>query len=160
MRNAVEWGVPPKATTDALLRLRRTEELEAMRGLNRAREAVERATRGRDTALAALGALEQRMAVLNGAAARTTAGTLAQRDVYRAQLRKQVAAAKARLRTAERAMAEAMRGREAAQRALEHGLRAREAAEAQREATATAESRRRERRDQAASDDRWRPPRR
>ena len=48
----------------------------------------------------------------------------------------------------------------AAQELVERALRARDAAEAQRTADDKAETRRRERRDQAASDDRWRPPRR
>jgi hypothetical protein len=152
--------VPPKATTDALLRLRKAEELETMRGLNRAREGVERATRARDLALGTLAGLEQRIKAWSAQGKHSTAGVLAQRDVYRAQLRRQLDVAKGRVQTAERALAESLRGRDAAQRALEQALRAREAAEAQRETTETADSRRRERRDQAASDDRWRPPRR
>jgi hypothetical protein len=131
-----------------------------MRGLNRAREAVERATKGRDAALAQQAGLAQRLQALSAAAVRTTAGLLAQREVYRMQLRKQLEAAGERVQAAERGVAEAVRGRDAAQRTVEQALRAREAAEAQRDATKTAESRRRERRDQAASDDRWRPPRR
>lgn len=131
-----------------------------MRALNRAREAVERATQGRDAALGVLAGLGQRLQALSAATAQTTAGSLAQREIYRTQLRRQIDAAKGRLHAAERGMAEALRTRETAQRTLEQALRAREAAEAQRDATETAESRRRERRDQAASDDRWRPPRR
>jgi hypothetical protein len=160
MRAELQWGVPPKTTTDALIRLRQAEELEAMRSLNRAREGVERATKGREAALAAVVGLKQRLHALSTASARTTAGTLAQREVYRTQLRKQLDAANLRLQKSERGVAEALRVRDTAQKALEQALRAREAAEAQREATETAESRRRERRDQAASDDRWRPPRR
>jgi hypothetical protein len=43
---------------------------------------------------------------------------------------------------------------------VELALRTREAAEAQRDADDKATARKRERRDQAATDDRWRPPRR
>jgi hypothetical protein len=160
MRAELQWGVPPKATTDALIRLRQAEELEAIRALMRAREGVERATKGRDTALGMLAGLKQRLQALSAAGAQTTAGTLAQREIYRTQLRRQIDVANGRLQSAERSVTEALRGRDTAQRTLEQALRAREAAEAQRDATETAESRRRERRDQAASDDRWRPPRR
>jgi len=43
---------------------------------------------------------------------------------------------------------------------VERALRTREAAKAQRDADDKADARKRERRAQAASDDRWRPPRR
>lgn len=131
-----------------------------MRALNRTRDGVERATRAREAAAGELAKVEQRLETLSSATARTRAGTLAQRDLFRGQLRKQRDAAKARLTTAERGVETALRAREAAQRTLEQALRAREAAEARRDAGETAEARRRERRDQAASDDRWRPPRR
>jgi hypothetical protein len=160
MRGALQWSVPPKATTDALLRLRKADELEAMRNLGRATDALEKAKQARDAAAAGVTALERRVKSLVSAAGRTTVGTLAQRDVFRAQLRKQLEAAKSKLTIAERALTETLRARERAQRAVEQALRSREAAEAQRDATSAAESRKRERRDQAASDDRWRPPRR
>jgi hypothetical protein len=152
--------VPPKATTNAIIRLRQAEEVEAMRVLNRAREGVERATRARDVALGVQAELRQRLMALRVATERSTAGSLAQREVFRAQLRQQLDTAKRRVQVAERSVAEALRVREAAQQGLEQALHAREAAETRREAVETAESRRRERRDQAASDDRWRPPRR
>ena len=96
---------------------------------------------------------------LNAAAART-AGQLGQRDHYRAQLRAQLDSAGDRLDATARASRDATHAVAVAQQQLELALRTREAAEAQRDADDKADARKRERRDQAASDDRWRPPRR
>jgi colicin import membrane protein len=151
--------VPPRATTEALIRLRQAGEQEAMRALRRARDAVERAQSARERAVAAQGALTERMQRLNAASART-AGALGLRDAYRAQLRAQLDGASERAQATARALREATQALGGAQRQVEQALRAREAAEAQRDADDKAEGRRRERRDQTASDDRWRPPRR
>jgi len=151
--------VPPRATTDALIRVRQADVEEAMRALQRARDGAERARAGRDQAMAARGALNDRMSRLNAAAART-AGRLGMRDHYRAQLRTQLEAAGERVNATARALRDANHAVDAAQRQVEQALRARDAAEAQRDANDKADARKRERRDQAASDDRWRPPRR
>lgn len=151
--------MPPRTTTDALIRVRQADVEEAMRGLQRAREAAERARAGRDQAVAARAALAERMQRLDGVTART-AGRLGQRDHYRAGLRAQLDGAGARVEVTARALREATHAVAAAQAAVERALRARNAAEAQRDADDKAEARKRERRAQAASDDRWRPPRR
>ena len=151
--------MPPRATTDALIRLRRAEEHEATRALERARVAVERTRLARDRAASAHAGLRERLLRLHAASART-AGALGLRDSYRAQLRAQLDGASARVEATARALGEAGRALDDAQRQVEQALRAREAAEAQRDAEDKAEARRRERRDQAANDDRWRPPRR
>jgi hypothetical protein len=57
-------------------------------------------------------------------------------------------------------MRTALQGLTEAQERVEQALRARQAAEKQRAAEDKALARRRERQDQAATDDRWRPPRR
>jgi chromosome segregation ATPase len=159
MRGEVQCRVPSKATTDALIRLRRAEEQEATRRLRQARDGVERATAAREAAVGAWAALKQRLERLAAASGHTTAGTLSRRDAFRAQLRKQLDAARARVDGTQRVIKQAFRDLEAAQKALEQALRARQATEVQRDAAETAEARRRERRDQSASDDRWRPPR-
>ena len=130
-----------------------------MRALQRARDGAERARIGRDQAVAARAALTDRMSKLNAAAART-AGRLGMRDHYRAQLRSQPDAAGERVNATGRVLREATNAIEAAQRQVEQALRARDAAEAQRDADDKADARKKERRAQAASDDRWRPPRR
>jgi hypothetical protein len=139
--------------------MRHADVEESMRALERARDAAERARVTRDQAVAARAALNERMQRLNAAAART-AGQLGQRDHYRAQLRSQLDGAGERLNATARAWRDATNAVAAAQQQVEQALRAREAAEAQREADDKADARKRERRDQAASDDRWRPPRR
>jgi hypothetical protein len=151
--------VPPRATTDALIRMRQAEVEESMRALERARDSAERARVTRDQAVAARAALTERMQRLNAAAART-AGQLGQRDHYRAQLRSQLDGAADRLETTARACRDANLAVATAQQQVELALRSREAAETQRDADDKADARKRERRDQAASDDRWRPPRR
>jgi len=130
-----------------------------MRALQRARDAAERARAGRDPAVAARRAIAERMQRLNGVAART-AGRLGQRDHYRAGLRAQLDGAGARVEATARALRDATHAVTAAQADVERALRARDAAEAQRDADDKADARKRERRAQAASDDRWRPPRR
>jgi hypothetical protein len=152
--------VPPRATTEVLLRLRQVDERETMRGLERARQALERATEARDRALAVRAELAQQLERTGASRGRTTAGTLVTRDAYRAQLRGQAATADEELRAAERALRQALHGLTAAQHQVEQALRGRQAAERQRTAEDKALARRRERRDQAATDDRWRPPRR
>jgi hypothetical protein len=139
--------------------MRQADVEESMRTLQRARDSAERARVTRDQAVAARAALTERMQRLNAAAART-AGQLGQRDHYRAQLRSQLDGAAERLETTARACRDANLAVAAAQQQVEQALRAREAAEAQRDADDKADARKRERRDQAASDDRWRPPRR
>ena len=89
-----------------------------------------------------------------------TAGALRRRDNQRAQLRAHLAAATEQVTAAARTLRDCERTLDEAQRALEQALRAREAAKSHRDSEEKTESRRRERRDQAASDDRWRPPRR
>ncbi len=130
-----------------------------MRGLQRARDAADRARVGRDQAVAARAALAERMQRLTAVAART-AGRLGQRDHYRAGLRAQLDGAAVRVEVTARALRDATQAVTAAQAEVERALRARDAAEAQRDADDKAEARKRERRAQAASDDRWRPPRR
>jgi hypothetical protein len=130
-----------------------------MRVLQRAREAVERARVANDQALAARAALTERMHRLNAATART-AGQLGQRDSHRAQLRAQLDGAGERIAVTARAWRDASNAVTVAQEQVELALRTREAAEAQRDADDKASARKRERRDQAATDDRWRPPRR
>jgi len=130
-----------------------------MRALQRARDGTERARVGRDQAVAARAALTERMQQLNAAAART-AGRLGLRDHYRSRLRAQLEAASQRVEATSRALREATHAVTAAQAEVERALRTREAAEAQRDADDKADARKRERRAQAASDDRWRPPRR
>ena len=130
-----------------------------MRALQRARDGTERARVGRDQAVAARAALTERMQQLNAAAARTT-GRLGLRDHYRSRLRAQLEAASQRVEATSRALREATHAVTAAQAEVERALRTREAAEAQRDADDKADARKRERRAQAASDDRWRPPRR
>jgi hypothetical protein len=139
--------------------MRQVDVEEAMRALQRAREGAERARVGRDQAVAARGALNERMQRLNAAAART-AGRLGLRDHYRAQLRSQLDAAGERVSATSRALRDANHAVSTAQADVERALRARDAAEAQRDADDKADARKRERRAQAASDDRWRPPRR
>jgi phage shock protein A len=151
--------VPLRATTDTLIRLRRADEQEAMRALERARDAAERARAAREQAIAAQAAIAERMHRLHAASART-AGRLGLRDVFRAQLRAQLDGAAERVNATARAWRDASQALADAQRQLEQALRARKAVEAQRDADDKAEARLRERRDQAASDDRWRPPRR
>jgi hypothetical protein len=159
MEGGLQWGVPPRATTDALIRMRQAEVEEALVGLQRARDSVERAKGARDQAVSAQQALAARMRELHVAQART-AGRLGQRDVYRARLRSQLDAAGERVHLTARTLREATNALTDAQKRVELALRAREAAEAQRAADDKAEARKRERRDQAANDDRWRPPRR
>ena len=151
--------MPPRATTDALIRMRQADEQEAMRALGRARDGVGRARAAHEQAVAARAALTERLQRLHAATART-AGQLGQRDHYRAQLRAQLDGAGERVQATARALREATRALAAAQTEVELALRAREAAEAQRDTDDKTEARKRERRDQAASDDRWRPPRR
>jgi hypothetical protein len=152
--------VPPRATTDVLLRLRQVEERDAMRGLDRARQALDRATETRDDAIAARAELAMRMQREGTSRGPTTAGALVTREAYRSQLRIQVAASDERLRAGERALREALQALTEAQQRVEQALRARQAAQKQRAAEDKAQARRRERQDQAATDDRWRPPRR
>jgi hypothetical protein len=151
--------VPPRSTTDALIRLRQADEHEALRMLQRAKQEADRAQGARDQALALQAALTERMQRLHAASART-AGQLGRHDLYRRQLRAEVETATARVQATERALRTANQALGAAQEKVEQALRAREAVEAQRSADDKAESRKRERRDQAASDDRWRPPKR
>lgn len=151
--------MPPRATTDALLRLRQAEIEEAMRDLERARQAAERARAARDQAVAARAAIMERIHRLNAAAART-AGQLGLREHHRARLRAQLDGAAERIEATARASRDATHGVASAQHRVEQALQARKAAEAQRDADDKAEARRRDRRDQAAADDRWRPPRR
>jgi hypothetical protein len=159
MGGGVQWGVPPRATTDALIRIRQADVEDALRRLQAARDVVERAKVARDQAVSAQQALAARMRELHAATART-AGRLGQREVYRAQLRAQLDTAADRVNATARALRDASNGVGDAQARVEQALRAREAVEAQRAADDKAEARKRERRDQAASDDRWRPPRR
>ena len=130
-----------------------------MRALQRARDSAERARVTRDQAVAARAALTERMQRLTAATGRT-AGQLGQRDQYRAQLRSQLDGAADRLEATTRACRDANQAVATAQQQVELALRAREAAETQRDSDDKADARKRERRDQAASDDRWRPPRR
>lgn len=130
-----------------------------MRGLQQARDAAERAKTAYERATAAQAALSERLQRLHAANART-AGRLGLRDAYRSQLRTQLDAAGERVQAAARTLRVATAALGDAQQRVEKSLRAREAAEARRDADDKAEMRRRERRDQAASDDRWRPPRR
>ena len=139
--------------------MRQAEVEESMRALERSRDAAERARLTRDQAVAARAGLLERMQRLHAAAART-AGQLGQRDHYRAQLRAQRDGAADRVEMTARAWREATHAVTLAQEQVELALRAREAAEAQRDADDKADARKRERRDQAAADDRWRPPRR
>jgi len=139
--------------------MRRAEVEQAMRGLQRARDAAERATALRDKAQAKHAAIRERMQRLQGVGART-AGQLGRRDRYGADLRALLAGAAAQVDASLRAIRETTHAVTAAQELVERAVRAREAAEAQRAADDKADARRRERRDQAASDDRWRPPKR
>ena len=159
MGAGLQWGVPPRATTDALIRMRQAEVEDALAALQRARDAVGRAKAARDQALSAQHALVARMQQLNAATART-AGRLGQRDSYRSQLRAQVESAGERVNVTARSLREATSVLTDSQARVEQALRAKEAAEAQRAADDKADARKRERRDQAAVDDRWRPPRR
>jgi len=159
MGAALQWGVPPRATTDALIRMRQAEVEDGLTALQRARDAVERAKAARDQSVSAQQALSARMQQLNAATART-AGRLGQRDSYRAQLRAQWVAAGERVNVTARALRDATNALSESQARVEHALRAKEAAEAQRAADDKADARKRERRDQAAVDDRWRSPRR
>ena len=131
-----------------------------MRALERARQEVERATATRDHAVAARGELLGRLARAGARSGRATAGALVTRDAYRGDLRTRQAAMEERIRVEERALQVALDGLTEAQKQVEQALRAREATERQRAAEDKALARRRERRDQAATDDRWRPPRR
>jgi hypothetical protein len=152
--------VPPRSTTDALLRLRQVEERAAMRALEAARQAVDRATGARNHAVTARAELAERMERLRATAGKTTAGQLVARDTYRGELRELARAGDERVRAAERALGEALRGLSQAQLQVEQALRSRQATQRQRTVEDKALARRRERRDQAATDDRWRPPRR
>jgi flagellar biosynthesis chaperone FliJ len=151
--------VPPRATTDALIRLRHADEQEAMRALKRARDVVDRAGALRDQALLAQSAVAERLAALTPAGART-AGKLGQRDAYRAQLRTELDAAGKRVEATTRGLGEANHALGEAQKQVEQALRAREAVESQRRTEDKQETRKRDRREQAASDDRWRPKKR
>jgi len=134
-----------------------------MRALEQARRAVERATEARDQAVATRDLVAKQLAEATGAGGqrgRITAGTLVTRDAYRGELRSLREAADERLRAGEWALQGAMDALTAAQKQMEQALRARQATERQRTAEDKALARRRERRDQAATDDRWRPPRR
>ena len=134
-----------------------------MRGLADARAAVDRAEAERATAVAAWGALQARLRATAGGArdgrGRVRAGELAAREAFAGELRAQLAVAQTRREATERQVRQAVQGVTAAQQRLEQALRTREAAGLQREAEEKAGARRRERRDQAAADDRWRPPR-
>ena len=139
--------------------MRQAEVEEAMRGLQRARDGADRARALRDQALAKQAAIGERMQKLQAMAART-AGQLGRHDRYRAELRALLDGAAERVAASERALRESANMIPTAQGLVERALRAREAAEAQRDADDKAEARKRERRDQAANDDRWRPPKR
>jgi flagellar biosynthesis chaperone FliJ len=152
--------VPPRATTDVLLRLRQVDEREAMRSLEQARQVVEEATRTRDRVVGERADLLSQLEKAGTERPRMTVGTLVTREAYKTKLRHQLAEADAQVRTAERAMRTALQGLTEAQERVEQALRARQAAEKQRAAEDKALARRRERQDQAATDDRWRPPRR
>ena len=130
-----------------------------MRGLADARAAVDRAESARSAAQAASQELAARLRNPDATSGRRRVGELAAREAFAVQLRGKLTAAKARLQQAEQAVTLALRGVTQAQERLEQALRAREAAGLQREAEEKAGMRRRERRDQAAADDRWRPPR-
>jgi hypothetical protein len=139
--------------------MRQADVEEAMRALQRARDAADRAEAARDQAVAARATLDDRLRRLPPATSRT-AGQLRLRDQFRTQLRGRLAAAGERVSTTGRALRAALDAVALAQREVELALRAREAAEAQRSADDKSDARKRERRDQAAADDRWRPPRR
>ena len=134
-----------------------------MRGLADARATVDRAESARAAATATVEALATRLRAATVGDERVgharQAGRLAARDAFAGELRAQLTAAKARQVVVERQVVQALQGVTVAQQRLEQALRAREAAGLQREAEEKAGVRRRERRDQAAADDRWRPPR-
>jgi hypothetical protein len=139
--------------------MRQAEVEDAMRGLQRARDAADQARAVHDQAVAKQTAIDERMARLQKTRART-AGQLERRDHFRAELQALLDGAAERVAATERALREATELIASAQQLVERALRAREGAEAQRDADDKADARRRERRDQAASDDRWRPPKR
>jgi hypothetical protein len=139
--------------------MRHAEVEDAMGVLQRARDAADRATALRDQALAKQAAINERIQRLQQAEGRT-AGQLGRRDRFRAELRALLDGADERVKASSRAMRETQQAVTTAQELVERAVRAREAAEAQRAADDKADARKRERRDQAASDDRWRPPKR
>lgn len=139
--------------------MRQADVEEAVRALQRARDAAERARATRDQAVAARAALEERGRRTEVSAPRS-AGRLGLRDHYRTRLRAQLDTAAERIDAATVALRAADEAVSAAQYAVELTLRAREAAEAQRSADDKRDARKRARRDQAAADDMWRPPRR
>ncbi|HXU68973.1 MAG TPA: hypothetical protein VN947_06565 [Polyangia bacterium] len=151
--------MPPRTTTDALIRMRQAEVEDAMRALQRARDAADQARAVHDRTVAKQAAIEERMARLQETPART-AGQLGRREHFRAELQALLDGAAERVAASERALRESTERIASAQGLVERALRAREGAEAQRDADDKADARRRERRDQAASDDRWRPPKR
>ncbi|MDB4969186.1 MAG: hypothetical protein JWN44_4875 [Myxococcales bacterium] len=130
-----------------------------MRGLERARDSVDRARALRDQAVAAQAELAERTRRGPGAAART-AGKLGRHEAHRAELRAQLDSAGERVAATARGLREATQALAEAQKQVEQALRAREAVESQRQADDKQETRKRDRREQAASDDRWRPPKR
>jgi len=139
--------------------MRQAEVEDAMRALQRARDAADQARAVHDRTVAKQAAIEERMARLQETPART-AGQLGRRDHFRAELQALLDGAAERVAASERALRESTERIASAQGLVERALRAREGAEAQRDADDKADARRRERRDQAASDDRWRPPKR
>ena len=132
-----------------------------MRGLADARAAVDRAESARAAAKAAADALKARLreSAAGVSGGRRRVGDLAAREAFAGEVRARLAAAEVRLESAEREVTLVLRGVTLAQERLERALRAREASGLQRAAEDKAGMRRRERRDQAAADDRWRPPR-
>jgi len=139
--------------------MRQAEVEDAMRALQRARDAADQARAVHDRTVAKQAAIEERMARLQETPART-AGQLGRREHFRAELQALLDGAAERVAASERALRESTERIASAQGLVERALRAREGAEAQRDADDKADARRRERRDQAASDDRWRPPKR
>jgi hypothetical protein len=150
-----DFEVADQKTRDALLRLRRVNEVGAQRELGVARAHLSDAEKARHKAEARAQAAADKLDAAVHEPPPATAGRLAARDRFLGQLRANAleSAEKARAAVAAAERADA-RLREA-QSALEAALRAREAAESQEAALAAEGQRKRARREEAANQDRF-----
>src|SRR5438105_14861850 len=123
--------VADRTTRDALLRLRKVNEIGAQRALVDAREELTRAADGNRRAGTTATAADEKLAEARAEASPRSAGRLAARERFLERLRENAARAWRRAEAARAMLAEADSALQRAQVAVETALRAREAAEAQ-----------------------------
>jgi hypothetical protein len=159
-----DFEVADQKTRDALLRLRRVNELGAKRELVDARTALADAEKARLEAEARAETAAEKLRGALAEAAPRTAGKLAARDRFVVQLRANASDSWEKAQAAAEAATRADARLREAQAGLEGALRAREAAESREAALVVQTRRQRTRREEAANQDRFasakKPPRR